>query len=280
MDNPLTVEGVRLGERLFHEKGLSRGVQQSCASCHQADAAFTDAGKRYSFGVDGSPGSRNAMPLFNLAWKKAFFWDGRVERLRDQVLQPIEDVHEMNARLPEVVAWLQQDVSYVTQFEKAFGSPGIDANRLAKALEQFLLTLVSQDSKFDQAARGEVALTPEEQRGLQLFVTEFDPDSGQRGADCFHCHGGNLFTNHAFANNGLDRQFTDTGLAVVSGREEDAGKFSTPSLRNVALTAPYMHDGRFATLEEVIDHYDHGVKTFAQLGSESRKASRFRPGIE
>lgn len=261
-DNPLTVEGVRLGERLFHDARLSKGNAQSCASCHHQSHAFTDPNKRYSVGADGSLGKRNAMPLFNLAWKKAFFWDGRVERLREQVLEPIQDAHEMNETLPAAVAKLQSDERYPRMFKDAFGDKeeSITQEQLAKALEQYLLTLVSQDAKFDRAVRGEATFTPEEQRGLQLFVTEFDPKNNQRGADCFHCHGGNLFTNHEFTNNGLDATFSDLGLGKVTDKPTDAGKFATPSLRNVVVTGPYMHDGRFATLSEVIDHYDHGLK--------------------
>ena len=259
-DNPLTIEGVQLGERLFHDIRLSKGNAQSCAICHDRSHAFTDPNKRFSIGVDGSIGRRNAMPLFNLAWKKGFFWDGRVERLRDQVLEPIQDAHEMQETLPNVVKKLQADERYPDMFQAAFDQSTISTDTLAKALEQFLSTLVSQDSKFDRAARGETKFTPEEQRGLQLFVTEYDPKNNQRGADCFHCHGGNLFTNHEFVNNGLDASFTDLGLGKVTGKTTDAGKFATPSLRNVAVTGPYMHDGRFATLEEVIDHYDSGIK--------------------
>ncbi|MGY8690612.1 MAG: MbnP family protein, partial [Verrucomicrobiales bacterium] len=249
-DNPLTVEGVRLGERLFHDPRLSKGNAQSCASCHQQSHAFTDPNTRFSVGVNGDAGMRNAMPLFNLAWKKAFFWDGRVKSLREQVLEPIQDAHEMNEALPAVVAKLQADADYSALTEAAFGTRSITAEHVAKGLEQFLQTLISQDSKFDRAARREVAFTDEEKRGFQLFVTEFDPKNNLRGADCFHCHGGNLFTNHDFANNGLDATFADLGLGKVTDKPEDAGKFATPSMRNVAVTGPYMHDGRFATLEE------------------------------
>ncbi len=259
-DNPLTREGVQLGERLFHDVRLSKGHEQSCASCHQRSHAFTDPDKQLSVGVEGHEGKRNAMPLFNLAWKQRFFWDGRVSTLRDQVLHPIQDPLEMNASLEVVMTQLGQDDHYPAMFAAAFGSRAITPESLAKALEQFLLTLVSQEAKFDRAARGEERLTPQEQRGLQLFVTEYDPKNGLYGADCFHCHSGNLFTNHGFANNGLDASFEDIGLGKVTGEAADEGKFATPSLRNVAVTGPYMHDGRFATLEEVIDHYAQGVK--------------------
>ena len=254
-DNPLTIEGVELGQRLFNDARLSRNNAQSCASCHDYSKAFTD-GRVNSIGVEGHPGRRNAMPLMNLAWAKEFFWDGRAKSLREQVLMPIQDAHEMNERLDAVVAKLAADSKYPARFNAAFGSTNISAEVMALALEQYLLTLVSQDSKFDRAARKLEKLTPQEQRGLQLFVTEHDPARGLRGADCFHCHGGNLFSNHQFMNNGLAGRASDVGRMEVTGAETDHAKFKVPSLRNVSLTAPYMHDGRFATLEDVVEHYN------------------------
>jgi cytochrome c peroxidase len=254
-DNPLTIEGVELGKRLFNDPRLSKNNAQSCATCHDYAKAFTD-GRPTSIGAMGQTGRRNAMPLMNLAWAKEFFWDGRAKSLREQVLMPIQDAHEMNEKLDAVVAKLASDRGYAADFKRAFGSTNVTPDRMALALEQYLLTLISQDSKFDRAARKLDKLTTQEQRGLQLFVTEHDPARGLRGADCFHCHGGNLFSNHQFINNGLAPQSRDSGRMEVSGSESDHGKFKVPSLRNVALTAPYMHDGRFATLEEVIDHYN------------------------
>lgn len=256
-DNPLTVEGVNLGRRLFHEPRFSRNNRQSCASCHQQTNAFTDA-RPYSLGESGQAGRRNAMPLMNLAWVRDFFWDGRAKSLREQVLMPIQDHLEMNETLDRVVTKLQATDDYPKQFAAAFGSSEISPDRMARALEQFLLTLISQESKFDRAVRNLTALTPLEQRGLRLFVTEHDPARGLRGADCFHCHGGNLFSNHQFLNNGLKELAgnADSGRMEITKSEADRNKFKVPSLRNVALTAPYMHDGRFATLEEVIEHYN------------------------
>lgn len=263
-DNPLTEEGVELGRRLFTDRRLSRDSSQSCASCHQTARAFTD-GRSQSIGVSGDLGRRNAMPLVNLAWANEFFWDGRAKSLREQVLMPVQDAHEMNETLERVVAKLTADATYPAQFKAAFGSCEITTNRLALALEQFLLTLVSQESRFDHAARKLVQLTPQEQRGLQLFVTEHDPARGLRGADCFHCHGGNLFSNHQFMNNGLEERAGDLGRMEVTKSAADRGKFKVPSLRNVALTAPYMHDGRFATLEEVVAHYNGPLHRSATL---------------
>ena len=255
VDNPLTVEGVELGRRLFHETRLSKNDSQSCASCHEQSRAFAD-GRARSLGAEGQAGRRNAMPLMNLAWADKFFWDGRARSLREQVLMPIQDAHEMNERLDRVVTKLEADERYPGQFAKAFGSPGVTSERAAFALEQFLLTLVSQESKFDRAARKLESLTAPEQRGLELFVTEHDPARSLRGADCFHCHGGNLFSNQQFMNNGLAESGGDRGRMEVTGAAADHAKFKVPSLRNVALTAPYMHDGRFATLEEVVEHYN------------------------
>ena len=173
---------------------------------------------------------------------------------------PIVDAHEMNADLDEVVGRLAMDRAMTSKFESAFGTPEPSAELVARSLEQFLFTLVSQDAKFDRAARGETEFTPEEKRGLELFVTEHDPARNLLGADCFHCHGGNLFTSRRYSNNGLDSEFTDLGRFESTGDPGDKGKFKVPSLRNVAVTGPYLHDGRFETLEQVIDHYDHGVQ--------------------
>ena len=257
-DNPLTAEGVALGRRLFHDPRLSINNSQSCASCHQQTSAFSDP-RPFSLGAEGQRGTRHSMPLFNLAWHGAMFWDGRAKSLRDQVHFPIEDPLEMHETLPGVVAKLQRDATYPGEFARAFGSAGVSAPRLELAVEQFLLTLISQESRFDRAARKRDALTEEERRGLQLFVTEFDPARGLRGADCFHCHGGTLFTDHQFHNNGLRLDPAELGHQTVTGKEGDRGKFKTPSLRNAALTAPYMHDGRFRTLEEVVAHYSSGM---------------------
>jgi cytochrome c peroxidase len=257
-DNPLTAEGVALGQRLFEDVRLSRVQTQSCANCHLAERGFADD-KTVAIGAEGQVGRRNAMALVNLAWRGSFFWDGRAPTLREQVLMPVQDAHEMNAPLDLVVTRLQGDQTYRAQFKEAFGGGDIRPNMIAKALEQYLLTLLAQDSKFDRALRKLTKLSPSEARGLQLFVTEHDPVRGLRGADCFHCHGGMLFTDDGFHNNGLATKAGDTGRMGVTGNAADHGKFKTPSLRNIALTAPYMHDGRFATLEEVVDHYSSGV---------------------
>ena len=257
-DFPLTKERVELGRVLFHDTRLSRDGSQSCATCHQQKSAFTDT-RRFSVGIDKKVGTRNGMPLFNLAWKKEFFWDGRAPSLRAQALEPIQNPIEMHETLPNVVEKLSKDHAIGDAFAGAFGKPEITPERIGIALEAFVLTLTSFDSKFDQALRGEATLSDAEKRGFELFVTEYDPRTEQFGADCFHCHGGALFTDHSFRNNGLAFDPNDPGRYGVTKVEADRGRFATPSLRNVALTAPYMHDGRFATLEEVVAHYDHGI---------------------
>ena len=254
-DFPLTNERVELGRRLFHDARLSRTNQVSCASCHHEDRAFTD-GERFSTGVDQRVGKRNSMPLVNLAWKSDFFWDGRSTSLREQALVPIEDHLEMDESLENVVGKI---ADYAAGFENAFGDKTITAERIGIAIEQFVLTLTSFDSKFDRAAAGTAQLTDEEKRGFELFMTEYDPRRDLYGADCFHCHGGAFFTDHRFRNNGLQPLGPDLGLSIATGKKADQFKFATPSLRNVALTAPYMHDGRFATLDEVVEHYVSGI---------------------
>ena len=257
-DNPLIEERVELGKKLFHETALSRDGSISCASCHQPAAAFSDP-RRFSIGVRNQIGRRQAMPLSNLAWKTNFFWDGRAPSLRAQTLVPIRDHTEMDETPERLCNKLAAMSDYPPLFRAAFGSPETTAEKIGLALEQFLLTLTDYDSKFDRALKGKATLNDEEKRGFELFMTEYEPRTGQFGADCFHCHGGPLFSDHQFHNNGLAADDADPGRFRVTKNEADRNKFSTPSLRNIARTAPYMHDGRFATLEEVVAHYDHGV---------------------
>ena len=259
MDNPLLQERVDLGRKLFNEKALSRNTSISCSSCHLQSNALTDT-HRFSLGIDSQIGTRNAMPLFNLAWKTSFFWDGRAPTLRHQALMPIEDPTEMDETLENVVEKLSKMDGYPEAFANAFDSEEVTAERIGLAIENFLLTQISYRSKFDKVLSGKGQFTTSEQRGFELFMTEFEPRSQRFGADCFHCHGGMLFSDHQFHNNGLSViDAVDTGRFRVTGRKSDRGKFSTPSLRNVAVTAPYMHDGRFQTLEEVVAHYNSGI---------------------
>jgi cytochrome c peroxidase len=248
---------------LFYDPQLSRNGTISCSSCHKQENAFSDP-RVLSLGVDNLPGKRHAMAAFNLAWNdNEFFWDGRAHLLRDQVLKPIQDELEMDEALDTVVARLSADGRYRDQFVRAFGSAEITAPKVALALEQFLHSVVSYNSKYDQYLRGDVALTAEEERGRVLFFAEYNPFFPNiSGADCQHCHSGKNFENDEYLNNGLDLEvdFTDLGRELVTGLASDRAKFKVPTLRNIELTAPYMHDGRFQTLEEVVDHYDHDLK--------------------
>ena len=263
-DNPFTVEGIALGRYLFYEELLSGNNTMSCATCHSQAVAFTDDGNQFSTGIDGIPGTRNAMALINLAWDTRYFWDGRVLTLEDQVFQPVRDPIEMHDTWPNVVAELQAHPSYPALFQSAFGTSVIDSVLVSRALAQFMRTMISGNSPFDRFQRGEALLPLDAQLGVQLTQMEGGNPAlglgGQWGADCFHCHphAGGRMTDGLLHNNGLDSEFTDLGAGAVSGLPEDMGRFKTPTLRNVALTGPYMHDGRFQTLEEVIEHYNSG----------------------
>lgn len=267
-DNPPTKEGVALGRMLFHETMLSKDGSQSCASCHLQSHGFTDTA-RFSVGVEGKKGKRQAMSVFNTAWHtNEFFWDGRAHLLRDQSLKPIQDPLEMNETLENVVSKLSASESYKNQFIRAFGSNEITAEKISLAMEQFMNTIVSNQSRYDKYLAGEIQLTASEERGRQLFFLEYNEFlPNQSGADCAHCHGGFNFTNNRYMNNGLDAagQQSDIGREEVTKSSSDKAKFKVPSLRNIALTAPYMHDGRFQTLEEVVDHYDNGIKKSGSL---------------
>lgn len=258
-DNPLTVQGVKLGRMLFYEKMLSRDNSISCASCHNQKAAFSDT-NRVSIGVGGSLGKRQAMAVFNTLWhNNEFFWDGRAHLLRDQSLKPIQDDLEMDETLDNVVLKLKGKKLYRDQFKVVFGDENITAERMSKAMEQFMNSIVSYQSKFDDFLVGKAELTPLEERGKFLFFTEYNPAfPNASGADCQHCHGGANFENDNYMNNGIDDDVSalDDGRKTATGLATDKAKFKVPSLRNVALTPPYMHDGRFKTLDEVINHYN------------------------
>jgi len=256
-DNPQTVEGVALGKRLFFDKILSSNGTQACASCHSPQNAFTD-NTPTSDGVDGIFGSRNSMPLFNLAWNynERFAWDGKELSLERQALEPVQNPVELHSNWENVVERLQNHPEYSELFRLAFKTNTITKELTTKAIAQFERTLISANSKFDRYSLGQASLTSQELNGLDVFLRE---DKG----DCFHCHGNPnnpLWTDNDFHNNGLDTTFSDLGLGGVTGDPNDNGKFRSPSLRNLAFTAPYMHDGRFTTLDEVINHYSEGLQ--------------------
>lgn len=261
-DNIPTVEGVELGRRLFYDPILSGDSTQSCASCHNQEFAFTDNLKALSEGIAGLEGKRNSMPIFNLMWHlDGFFWDGRAELLRHQAVMPIQDPLEMNETVGNVLAKLQSHPDYSKRFKQAFNVDHIDEETVGKALEQFMAIIISGESKFDIGRNmGFSNFTASEMRGMQIFNTEaIQNDPNNKGGDCFHCHGAPLFMIRGFMNNGLDTIFTDLGLGAVTNNPFDDGKFKVPSLRNIEHTAPYMHDGRFASLDEVIEFYANGA---------------------
>ncbi|MCT4628307.1 cytochrome c peroxidase [Winogradskyella sp.] len=256
-DNPQTVEGVALGKKLFFDNILSANNTQSCASCHSPQKAFSDH-LPTSFGIDGFAGSRNTMPIFNLAWNygERFNWDGSALNLERQAEEPVQNPIELHSEWNNVVERLQSHPEYPELFQLAFNTSTITKELTTKAIAQFERTIISANSKFDRYSQGQATLTAQEINGLDIFLRE---DKG----DCFHCHGNPnnpLWTDNDFHNNGLDATFTDLGLGAITGDPNDNGKFRSPSLRNLEFTAPYMHDGRFATLDEVIDHYSEGLQ--------------------
>ncbi len=263
VDNPLTKVGIDLGRRLFYDPILSSDSTQACVSCHQQHLAFTD-GQKLSQGVRGLLGTRNAMSLVNVGlYHDGLFWDGRVQTLEAQSLHPITDEKELAGNWPEILNRISNHSYYSGQFKTAFDlehSDEIEATHIAKVLAQFERTLLSFDSKFDQVQRGTAEFTIAEQRGWTIF---FDASPDLPHAECNHCHVDPLFTTLAFENNGLEvvsslDAYLDKGRGSITHNRYDNGKFRVPTLRNIALTAPYMHDGRFKTLEEVIDHYVSG----------------------
>ncbi len=269
-DNPTTEEGIALGKKLFFEKRLSGDNTQACASCHEQSFGFTDNELQFSEGIDGILGDRNSMHIINLGWATTLFWDGRSTSLEEQAIEPVLNPIEMHETWSNAMTKIMQDEAYQEMFFYAFGVSNPDSTHAAKALAQFERTMISANSRYDKYLRNELMLNPSELSGRELFfrdrvAIQDPPGSGNiigylSGADCFHCHGGALNTDRIFHNNGLDQVHTDSGLAKVTKRYEDIGKFKTPTLRNIEVTGPYMHDGRFETLEEVIDFYSEGLK--------------------
>jgi cytochrome c peroxidase len=252
-DNPLTVEGIALGRKLFYEKMLSNDNTVSCASCHKQANAFDDP-RPFSQGTNGSFGGRNAMAIVNAAWDKHFFWDGRRNSLEGQAHDPVTNPIEMANTWTEVVKRLQNSVVYPNLFYKAFGTSTVDSNLAMKAIAQFERTLVSFNSKFDKYYyQGDTAaFTAQEKNGLAIFIGK---------GMCNNCHTMNtLLTDREIKNNGLDENPADGGLMKFTGNTSDRGKFKVPTLRNIAVSGPYMHDSRFATLADVVNFYSSGVK--------------------
>jgi len=278
-DNALTVEGVELGRMLFYETQLSADNSISCASCHQQEFAFTD-GQQFASGIGGATFRRNAMSLHNLLWVSHLNWDGSASSLEAQAIMPLTNPLEMGlTSVDEAVKRLQDTEKYPDQFYRAFGKDSITSENLLKALAQFQRTLISDDSKLDRYWRGEYQPTELEVRGMDLFYTHPEPSQGIRGGNCGDCHlgpftGGAIEGFNGFHNNGLETDAgLPAGLSAHSGNDFDRGKFRAPSLRNIGLTAPYMHDGRFQTLEEVLEHYDEHIRMSETLDPLIRQAS-------
>lgn len=248
--NPVTADGFILGRTLFYDGILSRDGTIACGTCHQQSAAFAHAAHDLSHGIDDQLTLRNTPALHNLAWQKEFFWDGGVGDLDLFAINPIQAHNEMDETLPNVLNKLRQSAKYPPLFKKAFGSDSITLERFLKALSQFQLMCISSNSKFDKYQRGEVSLTAEEMQGKTLF-----------DAQCASCHQGTFFTDLSYRNNGLFvKNKADSGRAKITLNPKHSYQFKVPSLRNVTETAPYMHDGRFSSLEKVLDHYEKNVQ--------------------
>jgi cytochrome c peroxidase len=279
-DNPLTNAGAALGRVLFYDTQLSRNNTVSCASCHHQRAGFSDP-RQFSVGYEGGLTGRNAMALANVRYtnlkgaQPGFFWDERALTLEAQVLMPIQDKIEMGMELKDLEAKLQKLPYYPPLFAAAFGSPDVTSDRIAKAVAQFMRSMVALNSKFDRAAaNGDYSapfsdFTEQENQGKSLFI---DGPGGVAEFGCATCHLPPTFGMPKSFNNGLDLKYKDHGLGALGRPRNDPftpsndGKFKAPSLRNIALTAPYMHDGRFKTLEQVVQHYSDGVHPHENLG--------------
>lgn len=249
-DNQLTKEGVALGRKLFFEKMLSGDGSMSCARCHEPANAFDDTA-RFSHGITGALGSRNAMAIVNMPWATTFFWDGRSSTLEGQAHDPVSNPVEMNSKWTDVVNKLQSNGDYPALFYSAFGTSVIDSTLVTKAIAQFERTLVSFNSAYDKYAFLRTGtFTSRQANGYELFQI----------FKCTKCHTYGLFTDNTLRNNGLDLVPADSGLAKFTHMPGDYGKFKVPTLRNIAMTAPYMHDGRFKTLAEVVSFYSKSVR--------------------
>lgn len=251
-NNKLTQAGFELGRKLFYDTRLSKDNSVSCGTCHQQFAAFANLDHPLSHGVYGLFGTRNAPGLFNDAWQPSFFWDGGVINIENQPINPIQNHVEMDETLPDIINKLGADADYKARFNSVFGNDSITSQRIFKALAQFMVAMVSDNSRYDKYIRGENggALTAQELHGLQLFRDK-----------CAACHKEPLFTDYSYRNNGLsvDPSLNDSGRAHITGSPDDMYKFRVPSLRNIDLTRPYMHDGRFSTLDAVLEHYRTGI---------------------
>jgi len=261
-ENPITKNGVELGRKLFYEGRLSRNNTISCGFCHIQENAFTHHGHMVSHGIDDRLGIRNAPPIQNLAFLKRYMWDGVIHNLNQQPIIPMTDVNEMDSSMPEAISKLSKDEVYKKLFKQAYGDENITGERVLKALSQFMATLISADSKYDRFKQGKENFSSEESQGMVLFQQK-----------CASCHSGELFTDESFRNTGMyyNTQFKDAGRHRVTLDQNDWMKFRVPSLRNVEYTSPYMHDGRFYTLEAVLNFYSDNVEDNPNLDPELKQ---------
>lgn len=255
-NNPETREGIELGRALFYDPILSGDSSIACANCHQQVVAFADPVHRFSKGVQDREGVRNAPAIQNMAFQSVFFWDGGVKHLDFVPINAITSDLEMAEKISYVVEKLQRSKTYPEKFARAFGKTEVNSQKMFYALSQFMNMMVSANSRYDKFMRNEgETLTQLELEGMTLFNTK-----------CASCHASDLFTDGTFRNNGLDAAFeSDSGRARITELDEDIGKFKVPSLRNAELTDPYMHNGRFRTLKQVLDHYAQGVTSSETL---------------
>ena len=250
--NPLTEEGFQLGKKLFYDGRLSKDGNFACASCHQQFAAFATYDHDFSHGINNTFTTRNAPGLFNLAWMPLLHWDGGINHIEVQPLAPLTAPNEMGETIENILTKLKADTAYPKMFKSAFGNSNITSQQMLKALAQFTGSIISYNSKYDKVKRNEAAFTASEQNGYNLFK-----------AKCETCHKEPLFTDNSFRNNGMaiNTYLNDYGRMGITGDKNDSLKFKVPSLRNVTLTFPYMHDGRFYTVGQAIDHYSTGIIT-------------------
>ena len=261
--NPLTEDKIELGRALFYDPLLSRDQTISCASCHSPYNAFAHSDHDLSHGIDDRIGTRNAPALFNLAWQKTFMWDGAINHLDMQALAPISHPKEMDESIAQVVNKLQDSNIYPALFLRAFGDSLVTGEHVLKALSQFQLTLISANSKYDQVKKGSTTFTEQEKNGYTLFQN-----------NCNSCHQEPLFSKEGFVNNGLpiDSTLNDYGRWMITKQSADSLQFRIPSLRNLSYSAPYMHDGRFRKLHQVLNHYSKGIEQGPMLAEELKES--------
>lgn len=254
-DNQVTDERFELGRKLFYDEILSRDNTISCGTCHLQSGAFSHIDHRVSHGIDQQNGTRNAPPIFNLAWHTGFFWDGGVNHIELQPINPIQNPVEMDLPLADAIARLQASQTYRSLFNKAYGTETITSQLMLRAIAQFMAVMVSANSRYDQYLAGNTSLFDAgEVNGLNIFRQK-----------CESCHQEPLLTDLSYRNNGKDSLFLDHGRMVITQDPQDDGKFKVPSLRNIAVSYPYMHDGSIKTLEKVVEHYSSGIKNSSTL---------------